>query len=189
MGNGGLLLEFALKTVLSPSVTQRAEGPPGLCGIRVEPSLRPPLFFRRLPLAKLAFKLGLVALCSFLGACLTFPGLRLAQTHLDALRMAADRPLAQLGDTAEWGGGIGAGTTSALRWWQRVRGVREKEEMGTRLCPMSAPQGSAPRQFPGSGAAGGDVDQAHLTGLRAARAHGQTDGADVSGAGGAAAFL
>ncbi|NXF35125.1 T161A protein, partial [Nyctibius bracteatus] len=49
-----------------------------------------------LPLAKLAFKLGLVALCSFLGACLTFPGLRLAQTHLDALRMAADKPLTQL---------------------------------------------------------------------------------------------
>ncbi|NXY82207.1 T161A protein, partial [Alcedo cyanopectus] len=49
-----------------------------------------------LPLTKLAFKLGLVALCSFLGACLTFPGLRLAQTHLDALRMAADRPLTQV---------------------------------------------------------------------------------------------
>uniref|UniRef100_A0A672UUU7 Transmembrane protein 161A n=1 Tax=Strigops habroptila TaxID=2489341 RepID=A0A672UUU7_STRHB len=49
-----------------------------------------------LPVAKLAFKLGLVALCSFLGACLTFPGLRLAQTHLDALRMAADKPLTQV---------------------------------------------------------------------------------------------
>uniref|UniRef100_A0A8C3UG75 Transmembrane protein 161A n=1 Tax=Catharus ustulatus TaxID=91951 RepID=A0A8C3UG75_CATUS len=49
-----------------------------------------------LPLARLAFKLGLVALSSFLGACLTFPGLRLAQTHLDALRMAQDRPLTQL---------------------------------------------------------------------------------------------
>ncbi|NXH13995.1 T161A protein, partial [Bucco capensis] len=48
------------------------------------------------PLSKLAFKLGLVALCSFLGACLTFPGLRLAQTHLDALQMAADKPLTQL---------------------------------------------------------------------------------------------
>ncbi|NXP26300.1 T161A protein, partial [Scytalopus superciliaris] len=48
-----------------------------------------------LPLAKLGFKLGLVALCSFLGACLTFPGLRLAQTHLDALRMAAHQPLTQ----------------------------------------------------------------------------------------------
>lgn len=58
---------------------------------------------RRLPLAKLAFKLGLVALCSFLGACLTFPGLRLAQTHLDALRLAADKPLTQLGERCGWG--------------------------------------------------------------------------------------
>ncbi|KAM9329554.1 transmembrane protein 161A [Gastrophryne carolinensis] len=48
------------------------------------------------PFVKLAFKIALVALCSFLGACLTFPGLRLAQTHLDALKMAADRPMLQL---------------------------------------------------------------------------------------------
>lgn len=69
--------------------------PPGLSGVSLT---RPPCAafpLRRLPLAKLAFKLGLVALCSFLGACLTFPGLRLAQTHLDALRMAADKPLTQ----------------------------------------------------------------------------------------------
>ncbi|XP_067416608.1 transmembrane protein 161A isoform X2 [Emydura macquarii macquarii] len=49
-----------------------------------------------IPVAKLTFKLGLVALCSFIGACLTFPGLRLAQTHLDALKMAADRPMTQI---------------------------------------------------------------------------------------------
>ncbi|KAG8454921.1 hypothetical protein GDO86_001224 [Hymenochirus boettgeri] len=49
-----------------------------------------------IPFAKLAFKIALVALCSFLGACLTFPGLRLAQTHLDALKMAADRPMLQI---------------------------------------------------------------------------------------------
>nr|XP_023963934.1 transmembrane protein 161A isoform X4 [Chrysemys picta bellii] len=48
------------------------------------------------PITKLTFKLGLVALCSFIGACLTFPGLRLAQTHLDALKMAADRPMTQI---------------------------------------------------------------------------------------------
>ncbi|KAM3938470.1 transmembrane protein 161A [Leptodactylus fuscus] len=47
------------------------------------------------PFIKLGFKIALVALCSFLGACLTFPGLRLAQTHLDALKMAADRPMLQ----------------------------------------------------------------------------------------------
>lgn len=130
MGNGSLFLEIALKTVLCPSVTQRTEDPPQLCGIGVKPFPRLPLFFCRLPLAKLAFKLGLVALCSFLGACLTFPGLRLAQTHLDALRMAADRPLAQLGDTAVWGGGIGAGTPLVLLWWQRVRGAGRGRRRG-----------------------------------------------------------
>ncbi|NXV00073.1 T161A protein, partial [Cettia cetti] len=62
----------------------------------LEPILKPRGWEWTLPLAKLAFKLGLVALCSFLGACLTFPGLRLAQTHLDALRMAEDKPLTQL---------------------------------------------------------------------------------------------
>lgn len=78
-----------------------------------------PCSLRRVPLAKLAFKLGLVALCSFLGACLTFPGLRLAQTHLDALRMAADKPLTQLGET--WGregreGGLGGGPDPLALW-------------------------------------------------------------------------
>ncbi|KAM4708923.1 transmembrane protein 161A [Discoglossus pictus] len=48
------------------------------------------------PFTKLAFKIMLVSLCAFLGACLTFPGLRLAQTHLDALKVAADRPFLQL---------------------------------------------------------------------------------------------
>ncbi|XP_075063665.1 transmembrane protein 161A [Mixophyes fleayi] len=45
------------------------------------------------PFINLGFKIALVALSSFLGACLTFPGLRLAQTHLDALKMAADKPI------------------------------------------------------------------------------------------------
>ncbi|XP_031459960.1 transmembrane protein 161A [Phasianus colchicus] len=71
---------------------------PGLDSVssNLESVLKPRGWEWTLPLAKLAFKLGLVALCSFLGACLTFPGLRLAQTHLDALRMAADRPLIQV---------------------------------------------------------------------------------------------
>ncbi|XP_064353555.1 transmembrane protein 161A [Dromaius novaehollandiae] len=71
---------------------------PGLASVSssLESALKPRGWDWTLPLAKLAFKLGLVALCSFLGACLTFPGLRLAQTHLDALRMAADQPLAQV---------------------------------------------------------------------------------------------
>ncbi|NWT83149.1 T161A protein, partial [Lanius ludovicianus] len=71
----------------------------GLAGVthNLETILKPRGWEWTLPLAKLGFKLGLVALCSFLGALLTFPGLRLAQTHLDALRMAADKPLTQLG--------------------------------------------------------------------------------------------
>ncbi|XP_036255571.1 transmembrane protein 161A [Molothrus ater] len=62
----------------------------------LEPILKPRGWEWTLPLARLAFKLGLVALSSFLGACLTFPGLRLAQTHLDALSMAAGKPLTQV---------------------------------------------------------------------------------------------
>ncbi|KAM9174181.1 transmembrane protein 161A [Mergus octosetaceus] len=71
---------------------------PGLAGVssNLESVLKQRGWEWTVPLAKLAFKLGLVALCSFLGACLTFPGLRLAQTHLDALRMAADKPLTQV---------------------------------------------------------------------------------------------
>ncbi|KAM4883993.1 transmembrane protein 161A [Sylvia borin] len=78
------LLEFGLDT--------------GLAAVsdNLEPFLKPRGWEWTLPLARLAFKLALVALCSFLGTCLTFPGLRLAQTHLDALSMARDKPLTQL---------------------------------------------------------------------------------------------
>ncbi|XP_043910758.1 transmembrane protein 161A [Protopterus annectens] len=48
------------------------------------------------PVTKLTVKLGLVGICSFVGACLTFPGFRLAQTHLDALKMTADKPMIQI---------------------------------------------------------------------------------------------
>ncbi|XP_064031235.1 transmembrane protein 161A [Pogoniulus pusillus] len=70
---------------------------PGLAGVSsdLESILKQQGWEWMVPLAKLAFKLALVALCSFLGACLTFPGLRLAQTHLDALRLAAGKPLRQ----------------------------------------------------------------------------------------------
>ncbi|XP_078054746.1 transmembrane protein 161A [Mustelus asterias] len=46
--------------------------------------------------SRLIFKLSLVGLSAFIGACLTFPGLRLAQTHLDALVLTADKPLIQI---------------------------------------------------------------------------------------------
>ncbi|XP_027709105.1 transmembrane protein 161A isoform X3 [Vombatus ursinus] len=78
------ILEFGLEPGLA-SITQNLE----------------PLLKNRgcdwwIPLIKLTFRLVLVAVCSVLGACLTFPGLRLAQTHLDALHLAADQPLLQL---------------------------------------------------------------------------------------------
>uniref|UniRef100_A0A672G1L4 Transmembrane protein 161B n=1 Tax=Salarias fasciatus TaxID=181472 RepID=A0A672G1L4_SALFA len=43
--------------------------------------------FHRGPISKLTFKLILALLCSLIGAFLTFPGLRLAQMHLDALNL------------------------------------------------------------------------------------------------------
>ncbi|GAA6109080.1 transmembrane protein 161B isoform X1 [Tachysurus ichikawai] len=44
-------------------------------------------FLCRGPISKLTFKLILALLCSLIGAFLTFPGLRLAQMHLDALTL------------------------------------------------------------------------------------------------------
>ncbi|KAL2089598.1 hypothetical protein ACEWY4_014286 [Coilia grayii] len=44
------------------------------------------------PITKLTVKFGLAAVCAFIGALLAFPGLRLAQTHLDAVQMNSDRP-------------------------------------------------------------------------------------------------
>ncbi|KAJ3604110.1 hypothetical protein NHX12_028851 [Muraenolepis orangiensis] len=43
------------------------------------------------PISKLTFKLILALLCSLIGAFLTFPGLRLAQMHLDALNLTTAR--------------------------------------------------------------------------------------------------
>ncbi|XP_069483696.1 transmembrane protein 161B isoform X3 [Ambystoma mexicanum] len=43
------------------------------------------------PVSKLSFKLLLAVLCSLIGAFLTFPGLRLAQMHLDALNSATEK--------------------------------------------------------------------------------------------------
>lgn len=45
------------------------------------------VLFSRGPISKLTFKLILALLCSLIGAFLTFPGLRLAQMHLDALNL------------------------------------------------------------------------------------------------------
>ncbi|NWU21898.1 T161A protein, partial [Dyaphorophyia castanea] len=93
------LLLAMLALVVREEVLEFGLEPGGVTALTVAPDLQPRLQPRgwewTLPLAKLGFKLGLVALSSFLGALLTFPGLRLAQTHLDALRMAAGKPLTQ----------------------------------------------------------------------------------------------
>ncbi|XP_034036179.1 transmembrane protein 161A [Thalassophryne amazonica] len=49
-----------------------------------------------IPVTKLTVKLCLAAVCAYIGALLAFPGLRLAQTHLDAVHMHSDRPLLQI---------------------------------------------------------------------------------------------
>lgn len=65
-----------------------------------DPDLSP---LPRFPLAKLAIRVGLAVLGSMLGAFLTFPGLRLAQTHRDALTMSEDQPMLQLsGGSGGW---------------------------------------------------------------------------------------
>ncbi|KAF7200090.1 transmembrane protein 161B [Nothobranchius furzeri] len=43
------------------------------------------------PISKLTFKLILALLCSLIGTFLTFPGLRLAQMHLDALNLTTSK--------------------------------------------------------------------------------------------------
>ncbi|XP_072288884.1 transmembrane protein 161B isoform X1 [Eucyclogobius newberryi] len=43
------------------------------------------------PISKLSFKLILALLCSLIGSFLTFPGLRLAQMHLDALNLTHNK--------------------------------------------------------------------------------------------------
>lgn len=52
-------------------------------------------FHIRIPVTKLTVKLSLAAVCAYIGSLLAFPGLRLAQTHLDAVQMNSDRPLIQ----------------------------------------------------------------------------------------------
>ncbi|XP_062034695.1 transmembrane protein 161A isoform X2 [Lepus europaeus] len=71
---------------------------PGLASMTqsLEPLLQDQGWDWALPVAKLAIRVGLAAAGSVLGAFLTFPGLRLAQTHRDALTMSEDRPLLQL---------------------------------------------------------------------------------------------
>lgn len=70
---------------------------PGLASMtqNLEPLLKQQDWDWVLPVAKLAIRVGLAVVGSVLGAFLTFPGLRLAQTHRDALTMSEDRPMLQ----------------------------------------------------------------------------------------------
>ncbi|XP_066206753.1 transmembrane protein 161A isoform X3 [Saccopteryx leptura] len=61
----------------------------------LEPLLKTQGWDWMLPLVKLVIRVGLAILGSVLGAFLTFPGLRLAQTHRDALTMSEDQPMLQ----------------------------------------------------------------------------------------------
>ncbi|KAI1882642.1 hypothetical protein AGOR_G00236990 [Albula goreensis] len=48
------------------------------------------------PVTKLTVKLALAAISAFIGALLAFPGLRLAQTHLDSIKFNEDRPIIKM---------------------------------------------------------------------------------------------
>uniref|UniRef100_A0A8C0N6V2 Transmembrane protein 161A n=1 Tax=Canis lupus familiaris TaxID=9615 RepID=A0A8C0N6V2_CANLF len=90
-----LLLAMLVQVVQEDTLELGLE--PGLASMtqNLEPLLKTQGWDWALPLAKLAIRIGLAFVGSMLGAFLTFPGLRLAQTHLDALTMSEDRPTLQ----------------------------------------------------------------------------------------------
>ncbi|XP_058583326.1 transmembrane protein 161A isoform X2 [Neofelis nebulosa] len=90
-----LLLAMLVQVVREETLELGLE--PGLASMtqNLEPLLKTQGWDWALPLAKLAIRMGLAFVGSMLGAFLTFPGLRLAQTHLDALTMSEDRPMLQ----------------------------------------------------------------------------------------------
>ncbi|KAM5232519.1 transmembrane protein 161A isoform 4-T6 [Hipposideros larvatus] len=92
-----LFLLLAMLVQVVPEETLELGLEPGLASMtqNLEPLLKMQGWDWALPLAKLAIRVGLAALGSMLGAFLTFPGLRLAQTHRDALTMSEDRPMLQ----------------------------------------------------------------------------------------------
>ncbi|XP_055474652.1 transmembrane protein 161A [Psammomys obesus] len=91
-----LLLAMLVQVVREESLELGLE--PGLASVtqNLEPVLKKQDWDWALPVVKLVIRLGLAVLGSLLGAFLIFPGLRLAQTHQDALTLSADRPLMQL---------------------------------------------------------------------------------------------
>ncbi|XP_038950647.1 transmembrane protein 161A isoform X3 [Rattus norvegicus] len=91
-----LLLAMLVQVVREETLELGLE--PGLASMtqHLEPVLKKQDWDWTLPVIKLSIRLGLAVLGSLLGAFLIFPGLRLAQTHQDALTLSADRPLLQL---------------------------------------------------------------------------------------------
>ncbi|EHB16731.1 Transmembrane protein 161A, partial [Heterocephalus glaber] len=91
-----LLLAMLVQVVREDTLELGLE--PGLASVtrNLQPLLKPQGWDWVLPVSTLAIRVGLAVAGSVLGAFLTFPGLRLAQTHRDALTMAEDRPLLQL---------------------------------------------------------------------------------------------
>ncbi|XP_037362136.1 transmembrane protein 161A [Talpa occidentalis] len=91
-----LLLAMLVQVVREDTLELGLE--PGMASMtqNLEPLLKSQGWEWALPLIKLAIRIALAFMGSILGAFLTFPGLRLAQTHRDALTMSEDRPLLQL---------------------------------------------------------------------------------------------
>ncbi|XP_069864644.1 transmembrane protein 161A isoform X2 [Dipodomys merriami] len=91
-----LLLAMLVQVVREETLELGLE--PGLASLtqNLEPLLKKQDWDWALPVIKLTVRLALAGLGSVLGAFLTFPGLRLAQTHRDALTMSGDRPVLQL---------------------------------------------------------------------------------------------
>ncbi|XP_036097819.1 transmembrane protein 161A isoform X2 [Molossus molossus] len=92
-----LFLLLAMLVQVVPEETLELGLEPGLASMtqNLEPLLKMQGWDWMLPLVKLVIRVGLSVLGSMLGAFLTFPGLRLAQTHRDALTMSEDRPMLQ----------------------------------------------------------------------------------------------
>ncbi|KAM5190669.1 transmembrane protein 161A isoform 5-T5 [Callospermophilus lateralis] len=90
-----LILSMLVQVVREETLELGLE--PGLASMtqNLEPLLEKQGWDWAFPVAKLTIRVGLAVVGSVLGAFLTFPGLRLAQTHRDALTMSEDRPVLQ----------------------------------------------------------------------------------------------
>ncbi|XP_029071589.1 transmembrane protein 161A isoform X1 [Monodon monoceros] len=145
-----LFLLLAMLVHVVPEETLELGLEPGLASMtqNLEPLLKTQGWDWALPLVKLAIRMGLAAVGSMLGAFLTFPGLRLAQTHHDALTMSEDRPMLQLrGGPGGWsvrapregaGGDGGCPSLPALRPCPQVPSAHQLPVPP--VCPVALDQ-------------------------------------------------